>query len=152
MLENQLKQRINDDMKTMMRANDKVRLGIIRMLMAAIKQREVDERIVLDDIQIIAVINKMIKQRQEACAQFQAGGRQDLTDKENFEIEFLKTYMPQALDDKELEQLIVSAINEINAKSMQDMGKVMEIVKTKAQGRADMTKVSAKVKTLLAAK
>lgn len=144
-----LKQRINDDMKTMMRANDKLRLGTIRMLMAAIKQREVDERIVLDDLQIIAVINKMIKQRQEAFEQFQSGGRQDLADKENFEITFLKTYIPEALSDQELEQLIVLAINETNAKSMQEMGKVMEIVKNKAQGRADMSKVSAKVKKLL---
>lgn len=145
-----LKQRIQEDMKIAMRAKDTARLGVIRMLLAAIKQREVDERIILTDQQTIAVINKMLKQRQESCVQFKAGGRQDLVAKETFEIELLKAYLPQSLSAPEVDQLIISAIKEANAVSIRDMGKVMAIIKNKAEGRVEMSEISEKIKALLA--
>jgi uncharacterized protein len=144
-----LKERITDDMKAAMRSGEKERLGIIRMLTAAIKQREVDERITLDDSQVMSVLEKMIKQRKESVAQFQAGNRQDLADKETAEIALLQTYLPTQLSDAELDALIGEAITATGAASIKDMGKVMAIIKTKAQGRADMAAVGAKIKARL---
>jgi uncharacterized protein YqeY len=144
-----LKERITDDMKAAMRAGEKERLGVIRMITAAIKQREVDERITLDDTQVLAVLEKMIKQRKESLVQFQAGNRQDLVDKESAEIDLLKTYLPSQLDDAEVDALIEAAIKATGASSVKDMGKVMGIIKSKAQGRADMGAVGAKIKAKL---
>jgi uncharacterized protein YqeY len=144
-----LKERITDDMKAAMRSGEKERLGIIRMITAAIKQREVDERITLDDSQVMSVLEKMIKQRKESVAQFQAGNRQDLADKEAAEITLLQTYLPTQLADAELDALIGEAITATGAASIKDMGKVMAIIKTKAQGRADMAAVGAKIKARL---
>ena len=144
-----LKERITEDMKAAMRSGEKERLGIIRMATAAIKQREVDERITLDDSQVTSVLEKMIKQRKESVAQFQAGNRQDLADKENAEIKLLQTYLPAQLSDAELDALIGDAIASSGAASVKDMGKVMAIIKTKAQGRADMGAVGAKIKAKL---
>ncbi|HEY2685079.1 MAG TPA: GatB/YqeY domain-containing protein [Steroidobacteraceae bacterium] len=144
-----LKERITDDMKAAMRSGEKERLGVIRMITAAIKQREVDERISLDDAQVLTVLEKMIKQRKESLAQFAAGNRQDLVDKESAEITLLQTYMPQQLSDAELDALIGEAIAATGAASIKDMGKVMGIIKGKAQGRADMGAVGAKIKAKL---
>jgi len=144
-----LKERITDDMKAAMRAGEKERLGIIRMITAAIKQREVDERISLDDAQVVAVLEKMVKQRKESLVQFQAGNRQDLVDKESAEIDLLKTYLPSQLGDAELDALIADAIAATGAASVKDMGKVMGVIKSKAQGRADMGTVGAKIKAKL---
>jgi uncharacterized protein len=136
-------------MKAAMRAGEKERLGIIRMITAAIKQREVDERISLDDAQVISVLEKMVKQRKESLVQFQAGNRQDLVDKEAAEIDLLKTYLPSQLSDAELDALIADAIAATGAASVKDMGKVMGVIKTEAQGRADMGAVGAKIKAKL---
>ena len=144
-----LKDRITDDMKAAMRAGEKERLGVIRMITSAIKQREVDERIVLDDAQVLVVLEKMIKQRKESLAQFQAGNRQDLVDKESAEITLLQTYMPSRLSDAELDALIAEAVATTGAASIKDMGKVMAVIKAKAQGRADMAAVGAKIKAKL---
>lgn len=144
-----LKQTIQDDMKTAMKAHDARRLGVIRLLMAAIKQREVDERIVLDDAQILAVIDKMLKQRQDSVNQFQQAGRTDLVDQENFEIGVLQRYLPPALSDSEVDDLIKQAIASSGATSMKDMGAVMAQLKPQLQGRADMGKVSQRIKQLL---
>jgi len=144
-----LKERITDDMKAAMRSGEKERLGIIRMITSAIKQREVDERISLDDSQVMSVLEKMIKQRKESVAQFQAGNRRDLADKESAEITLLQTYLPSQLSDAELDALIGEAIAASGAASIKDMGKVMAIIKTKAQGRADMAAVGAKIKARL---
>jgi len=146
-----LKQRINDDMKTAMRAKDQARLESIRMLMAAIQRREVDERITLDDIQVMAVIEKMIKQSRDAVDQFAKGGRQDLVDKENRDIAILTAYLPEPLSEAEIDKLIAAAIAEAGATSVKDMGKVVASLKPKLQGRADMGKVSGKIKQRLAA-
>jgi len=132
-----------------MRAGEKERLGVIRMITAAIKQREVDERISLDDAQVVAVLEKMVKQRKESLVQFQAGNRQDLVDKEAAEIDLLKTYLPSQLGDAELDALIADAIAATGAASVKDMGKVMGVIKAKAQGRADMGAVGAKIKAKL---
>ena len=136
-------------MKAAMRAGEKERLGVIRMITAAIKQREVDERISLDDGQVVAVLEKMVKQRKESLVQFQAGNRQDLVDKESAEIDLLKTYLPSQLGDAELDALIADAIAATGAASVKDMGKVMGVIKAKAQGRADMGAVGAKIKAKL---
>jgi hypothetical protein len=136
-------------MKAAMRAGEKERLGVIRMITAAIKQREVDERITLDDAQVVAVLEKMVKQRKESLVQFQAGNRQDLVDKESAEIELLKTYLPSQLGDAEIDALIAEAIAATGAASVKDMGKVMGVIKSKAQGRADMGTVGAKIKAKL---
>lgn len=134
-----------------MRSGEKERLGYIRMLQAAIKQREVDERITLDDTQVLAVIEKMIKQRREAIAQFEAGGRADLAAKELSEVALLQTYMPEPLSQAEVEALVAAAMAETGAASVKDMGKVMALVKTRAAGRADMSAVSAIIKSKLGA-
>jgi len=144
-----LKDRITEDMKTAMRAGDKERLGTVRLLLAAIKQREVDERITLDDGQVLAVIEKMIKQRREAISQFESGGRSDLVAKENAEIGVLQGYLPAQLTAAELDALISEAITATGAASIKDMGKVMGFVKPKAQGRADMGALSARIKQKL---
>jgi hypothetical protein len=144
-----LKERITDDMKAAMRAGEKERLGIIRMITSGIKQREVDERIVLDDAQVLSVLEKMIKQRKESLAQFQAGNRQDLVDKESREIALLQTYMPTRLSDAEVDAMIADAVAASGAASIKDMGKVMGLIKANAQGRADMAAVGAKIKARL---
>jgi uncharacterized protein len=144
-----LRERITDEMKAAMRSGDKDRLGLIRMLQAAIKQREVDERITLDDTQTLSVIEKMIKQRKESVVQFEAGKRPDLVAKENAEIAALTAYLPAQLGAAELDALIREAIAATAAASVKDMGKVMAIVKGKAAGRADMGAVGARVKALL---
>lgn len=144
-----LKERITEDMKTAMRAGEKDRLGVIRMLQAAIKQREVDERIMLDDAAVLTVIEKMVKQRREAITQFEAGGRADLAAKETQEIDVLKVYLPEPLTDAELANLIDTAVAATGAASIKDMGKVMAAVKAEAAGRADMGAVSALIKQRL---
>jgi uncharacterized protein YqeY len=136
-------------MKAAMRSGEKERLGVIRLITSGIKQREVDERILLDDAQVLSVLEKMIKQRKESVTQFQAGNRQDLVDKENAEITLLQGYMPAQLSDAELDSLISAAIASAGAASIKDMGKVMAIIKSQAQGRADLGKVGAKIKAKL---
>ena len=145
-----LKDRINDDMKAAMRARETERLGTIRLLLAAIKQREVDERIVLDDAAITAVIDKMIKQRKDSISQFEAAGRTDLVDKESAELTLLSAYMPEQLSDAEIAAEVQAAVVQTGAAGPQDMGKVMGVLKPKLAGRADMTAVSGLVKAALA--
>ncbi len=144
-----LKERITEDMKAAMRASEKERLSTIRLVQAAIKQREVDERITLDDTQVLVVLEKMVKQRKESIAQFEQGGRKDLADKERREIELLQAYLPAQLSDSELDALIRDAVAATGAASIKDMGKVMGVVKSKAAGRADMAAVGARVKAVL---
>ena len=144
-----LKERITEDMKAAMRAKDTERLGTIRMITAAIKQREVDERITLDDTQVLAVLEKMIKMRRESVVQFQSGGREDLVARENKEIELLQAYLPAQLSEAELDALVADAIAKSGASSIKDMGKAMALLKQSAQGRADMGAVSAKLKAKL---
>ena len=144
-----LKQQITDDMKTAMRAKDAARLGAIRLLLAAMKQREVDERIELSDADVIAIIEKMNKQRRDSISQFEAAGRKDLADIEKFEMSVLKNYMPQQLSDAEISASVAEAIAATGAAGAQDMGKVMGMLKPKLAGRADMGKVSALLKVQL---
>jgi uncharacterized protein len=144
-----LKERITDDMKSAMRAGEKERLGTIRLALAAIKQREVDERITLDDGQVLAVLEKLIKQRKESITQFENGGRADLAAKEQSELNVLQTYLPAQMSDAEIDALIAEAIASSGATSIKDMGKVMGLVKAKAQGKADMGAVSARIKQKL---
>jgi len=144
-----LKERITEDMKTAMRSGEKDRLAVIRLLQAAIKQREVDERITLDDAQVTSVLEKMIKQRKESVVAFEKGARPDLVAKENAEIAVLQPYLPAQLSDTELDALIAEAISTTGAASIKDMGKVMGIVKAKAAGKADMGAVGARIKAKL---
>lgn len=144
-----LRERIQDDMKSAMRSGDRQRLAVIRMAMAAIKQREIDERIQLDDTQALAVIEKMTRQRRESITQFEAGGRTDLAQKEQAELAVLEAYLPQRLSDDEVEALVDAAMAATGAASMKDMGKVVAHVKAAAAGRADMGAVSARVKARL---
>jgi hypothetical protein len=144
-----LKDRITEDMKTAMRAGEKERLATIRLALAAIKQREVDERIVLDDPQLLAILEKMIKQRKEAITQFEAGARPDLVAKEQAEIVILQVYLPTQMSEAEIDALIAQAIASTGAASIKDMGKVMGVVKAQAQGKADMGAVSARIKAKL---
>jgi len=144
-----LKERITDDMKTAMRAGEKDRLATVRLILAAVKQREVDERIVLDDAQVLAVLEKMAKQRKESITQFASGGRADLVAKEQAELAILQSYLPAQMSDAELDALIAEAIAATGAASVKDMGKVMGIVKGKAAGRADMGAVGARIKQKL---
>jgi len=144
-----LKERITEDMKAAMRGSDKERLSTIRMLQAGIKQREVDERITLDDAQVIAVLEKMVKQRKESIVQFEQGGRADLADKEKAEIALLQAYLPAQLSAAEVDTIIQEAIAATGAASVKDMGKVMGVVKSKAAGRTDMGAVSARIKAAL---
>lgn len=147
-----LKERISEDMKAAMRAKEAAKLGAIRLLMAAMKQREVDERIVLDDTSIIAITEKLLKQRRDSVSQYDAAGRKDLADAERFEIEVLSAYMPAALSDAEIDAAIQAAITETGASGAADMGKLMASLKPKLAGRADMSAVSARVKAALAGK
>lgn len=145
-----LKDRITEDMKSAMKAKETARLGAIRLLLAAIKQREVDERIALDDAQIIAVIEKMLKQRKDSITQYEAAKRQDLADAEKFEVEVLTAYMPQAMSPDEVAAIVAKAVADSGAKAPADMGKVMALVKPQIAGRADMGEVSKLVKAKLA--
>jgi uncharacterized protein YqeY len=145
-----LKLQISEDMKTAMRAKDSARLGAVRLLLAAIKQKEVDERIELDDAAVIAIVEKLLKQRKDSASQYQAAGRIDLADQENYEIGILSAYMPQALAAEEVAALIKQAISETGAASARDMGKVIAWLKPKLAGRADMAAVSTQVKAALA--
>lgn len=146
----QLKQRIQEDVTAAMRAKDKPRLGVLRLVTAAIKQVEVDSRSELDDPAVLAVLEKMLKQRRDSFAQYSDAGRTDLAEQEDFEITLIETYMPAALPAEELAALIDAAIAESGAGSMRDMGKVMGLLKPRVQGRADMAAVSAAVKDRLA--
>jgi uncharacterized protein len=147
-----LKDRITDDMKSAMRARETLRLGAIRMLLAAIKQREVDEQITLDDVQVAAIADKLIKQRRDSIAQFEQAGRTDLVDQEMAELAVLSVYLPAQADSAEIESLLAAAIATTGAAGPQDMGKVMALLKSKLAGRADLTAVSAMVKSRLAAR
>ena len=144
-----LKAKITEDMKAAMRAKDAPRLSAIRLLLAAMKQREVDERIELSDADILGIIEKMLKQRRDSVTQFEAGGRQDLADVEKFEIGVLSGYMPQQLSEAEIAGEVASVLAAAGAKGMQDMGKVMAVLKPRLAGRADMAKVSSVVKDKL---
>jgi len=144
-----LKEQISEDMKTAMRAKDSGRLATIRLINAAIKQKEVDERIDLNDDQVLSVIEKMIKQRKDSISQFEAGGRQDLADIEKAELVVLNAYMPAQMSEAEVQAEVTSAVAAVGASGPQDMGKVMGVLKPKLAGRADMTAVSAMVKAAL---
>lgn len=145
-----IKEKILDDMKQAMRSQEKDRLSAIRLILAALKQREVDERIVLSDEQIIATLNKMIKQRRDSITQYEAGNRPDLAQKEAAEVSLIQSYLPAQLSSAEIDQAVAAAIQETQASSAKDMGKVMGMLKSTLQGKADMTIVSAKVKERLA--
>ena len=145
-----LKDQIQSDMKAAMKAGEKARLGVIRLMLAAIKQREVDERVELDDAQVLAVLDKMVKQRRDSIEQYARAGRQDLADVEQAEVVVIQTYLPAALSDAELDTLVSAAIAESGAAAMSDMGKVMALLRPQVQGRADMGAVSARVKQRLA--
>jgi uncharacterized protein YqeY len=145
-----LKQRLQDDMKAAMKSGDKERLGVIRLMLAAVKQREVDERVELDDEQVLIVLDKMVKQRRDSITQYEQAGRDDLAAQEKFEIGILQDYLPEALSEEEIAALLEQAIADSGAESMRDMGKVMGQLKPKLQGRADMGAVSALVKEKLA--
>jgi uncharacterized protein YqeY len=144
-----LRDQITEAMKSALRAGDKPRLGVLRLALAAIKQREVDERIVLDDVQVLAVLEKMLKQRRDSLAQFQAAQRADLAAQEQYEISQLETWLPAPLSESELEALLAAVIAETGASNARDMGKVMAALKPKVAGRADMTTLSARVKARL---
>ena len=145
-----LKQQLTEDMKNAMRAGEKHRLGVIRLMLAAIKQREVDERIELDDAQILAALEKMLKQRRDSVSQFEAANREDLAIIERDEMAVIETYLPTKLNDAEIDALVTAAIADTGASSARDMGKVVAAVKEKAAGRADMAVVSGKIKARLA--
>ncbi|MEP7041573.1 MAG: GatB/YqeY domain-containing protein [Dokdonella sp.] len=144
-----LKERLTEDMKTAMKSGDKERLGVIRLINAAIKQREVDERILLDDAQVLGAIEKMLKQRRDSITQFRDAGREDLASKEEFEVGVIQGYLPAQLADADIEAIVAAAIVESGASSPKDMGKVVGLVKAKVAGRADMGKVSALIKQKL---
>jgi uncharacterized protein YqeY len=145
-----LREQVNEDMKSAMKAREQEKLGAIRLLLAAVKQREVDERITLDDAGVIAVVEKMIKQRKDSISQFEKAARQDLADKEKFELSILQAYLPQQLSQAEIDAVIADALASTGATSAADMGKVMGVVKPRLAGRADMGKVSSLVKAKLA--
>lgn len=145
-----LKAQITEDMKTAMRAKDSERLGTIRMLLAAVKQKEVDERVEVDDVMLVAIVDKLIKQRKDSISQFSAAGRQDLADKETAELKVLEAYLPQRLSEDEIKAEVAAIVAELGAKGPGDMGKVMGAVKGKLAGKADMGLVSAAVKAALA--
>ncbi|TAH44790.1 MAG: GatB/YqeY domain-containing protein [Dokdonella sp.] len=144
-----LKQQITDDMKAAMKAGEKERLGVIRLILAALKQREVDERIVLDDAQVIAILEKMLKQRRDSIEQYGAANREDLAAVERAEVEVIQAYLPAALSDAEIDDIINAAIKSSGASSAKDMGKVVGLVRPQVSGRADMGKVSGLIKTKL---
>ncbi|QEP42945.1 GatB/YqeY domain-containing protein [Ectothiorhodospiraceae bacterium BW-2] len=144
-----LKAAIQEDMKVAMRNKEKERLGTIRLILAALKQREVDERIELDETQVVAILEKMVKQRRDSIEQYQKAAREDLAAKEQAEIEVIQTYMPQPLTLEEIDRLITEAIEQSGASSMKEMGKVMGLLKPQLQGRAEMGKVSAQIRARL---
>jgi len=144
-----LKARIQEDVKGALRAQERERLGVLRLISAAIKQKEVDDRIDLNDEQVLAVLDKMVKQRRESIEQFEQAGRDDLVTKERYELELIQTYLPEPLGQEELDALIQSAISELGASSLRDMGPVMNALRGKVQGRADMKAVSEAVKARL---
>jgi uncharacterized protein YqeY len=144
-----LKDRIQDAMKTAMKSGDKERLAAIRLIMSALKQIEVDERIELDDSRVLGVLDKLVKQRRESISQFKSGGRDDLADKEQAEIDVITEFLPQALTTEEIDTIISRAISDTGASSMKDMGKVMGLVKPQITGRANVAEVSGKIKSLL---
>jgi hypothetical protein len=144
-----LKDQIQDAMKTAMKSGDKERLAVIRLIMSAMKQVEVDERTELDDNRVLGILDKMVKQRRESISQFNAGGREDLAAREQAEIDVISDFLPQALSDDEIEAIINKAISDSGATSMKDMGKVMGMIKPQITGRADMGAVSGKIKSLL---
>jgi len=144
-----LKEKISEDMKAAMRAKEAGKLATIRLLTAAMKQKEVDERVELDDAMILGIIEKMIKQRKDSITQFEAGGRQDLADQEKSEMEILSAYMPAQLSDAEVQAAVTAAVAEVGATGPQDMRKVIDVLKAKLAGRADMGKVSGLVKAAL---
>jgi uncharacterized protein YqeY len=144
-----LKTRILDDVKNAMRARERDKLASLRLVTAAIKQKEVDERIELDDAQLLAVLDKMVKQRRESLEQFEQAGREDLAEKERFELGLIQTYLPEPLGEDELAALILSTITELGASSIRDMGQVMNSLRSQVQGRADMKAVSQAVKQQL---
>lgn len=146
---NTLSLRIKEDMKAAMKAKEKEKLGVIRLILAAIKQREVDERILLDDQQVLQLLDKMVKQRRDSIEQYDKAGRDDLAEVEQKEILVIQSYLPQQLSEQEIEQLIVQAISDSGAKGMQDMGKVMAILRPQLQGRADLGAASQKIKAKL---
>ena len=146
-----LTERIKDDMKVAMKSGEKFRLGVIRLILAAIKQIEVDQRVELNDEQVIVVLDKMLKQRRESIRQYRDAGREDLATAEEAEVVVIQEYMPQALTESEIEAMVTSAIADSGAASVKDMGKVMAILKSQMQGRADMSVVSAKIKASLPA-
>ena len=146
-----LKAQLTDDMKTAMKSGDKERLGVIRLVNAAIKQREVDERIQLDDMQVLSVLEKMLKQRRDSVSQFQAAGRTDLADKETFEIGVIQSYMPAQLSAAEVDAIIAATVAEAGATGPKDMGRVMGLVRPKVAGKTDMGKLSEMIKGKLAA-
>lgn len=146
----ELKQRINDNVKDAMRKQDKARVGVLRMILASIKQKEVDERIELDDSQTLAILDKLAKQHRDSIEQFTKAGRNDLVEKENSELEVVLEFMPAPLTDEAIEEIIQQAISDTGASSMKDMGNIMGVIKPRIQGRADMGKVSGLVKQKLA--
>ena len=145
-----LKEQITEDMKTAMRAKDSERLGTIRLLLAAVKQKEVDERVEVDDVMLVGIVDKLIKQRKDSISQFTAAGRMDLADKESAELKVLEVYLPQRLSEDEIKAEVAAIVTELGAKGPADMGKVMGAVKGKLAGKADMGLVSAAVKAALA--
>ena len=145
-----LKSRLQNDMKATMKTKDKPRLAVIRLILAAVKQREVDERIQLDDQQVLVVLDKMVKQRQESVRQYQSAGRADLATAEQAEIAVIQTYLPAALTPSQVNTLIQQALSETNATSMRNMGQVMALIKPRVQGRADMAEISQTVRKHLA--
>ena len=144
-----LKQQIQDDMKTAMKGGDKPRLGVIRLILAAVKQKEVDERIELNDEQVLVILDKMVKQRRDSITQYENAGRTELADQEKFEIGIIQDYLPEQLDEAAILEMIDNAITETGASSMKDMGKLMGILKPKLQGRADMGQASGLIKKKL---
>ncbi len=144
-----LKDRISNDVKVAMRAQDKRRLGALRLIMAAVKQREVDERVVVDDPALLSILEKMLKQRRDSVVQYQNGGREDLAEQEIYEIDLIQSYLPMPLTDAELDTLLEAALQQTGAASVKDMGKVMAVLRTEVQGRADMGAVSSRVKSRL---
>jgi uncharacterized protein YqeY len=144
-----LKQRIQEDMKTALRMQEKQRLGVVRLILAAIKQVEVDERIEVDDTRISQILNKMIKQRRDSIAQYDQAKRVDLADQERLEVDIIQTYLPEPLNEADVDRLLSEVITKLGATSVKDMGKVMAELKERLQGRADMTQISAKIKERL---
>lgn len=144
-----LKQQIQEDMKTALRAQDKQRLGVVRLILAAIKQVEVDERVIVDDARIIQILNKMLKQRRDSIAQYEQAKRDDLAQQERLEVKVIQTYLPEPLSEADIDRMVSEAITKVGATSVKEMGKVMAELKEKLQGRADMTQISAKIKARL---